>query len=175
MTKIINFTNVNPISAKENYFINKKISFIIKKKNFILGNEVKQFEHQFSKISKVKYSVGCASGTDALILALSSLNLKKSDEIIVPAMTYISTGLSVILNNKKLVFADINNDTGLISIESVIKKITKKTKVIIPVNLYGQKVDLKSLRKTIENKIDLYDNLKTYVNESKKILMTMTG
>jgi len=158
MTKIINFTNVNPISAKENYFINKKISFIIKKKNFILGNEVKQFEHQFSKISKVKYSVGCASGTDALILALSSLNLKKSDEIIVPAMTYISTGLSVILNNKKLVFADINNDTGLISIESVIKKITKKTKVIIPVNLYGQKVDLKSLRKRVGNKINIIED-----------------
>ena len=158
MTKLINFTHVNPIRAKEIFLIKKEISKIIDKKNFILGEEVKKFENNFSKLSKIKYSIGCASGTDALILALKSLELKSSDEVIVPAMTYISTGLSVLINNNKLVYADINNDTGLISIDDIIKKITKKTKVIIPVNLYGQKVDLKKLRSRIGSKIFIVED-----------------
>ena len=158
MTKLINFTHVNPIRAKEISLIKKEISKIINKKNFILGGEVRKFENNFSKLSKIKYSVGCASGTDALILALKSLELKSSDEVIVPAMTYISTGLSVLTNNNKLIYAEINNYTGLISIDDVIKKITKKTKVIIPVNLYGQKVDLKKLRSRIGSKIFIVED-----------------
>ena len=158
MIKKINFTHVNPIRSKEIFLIKKEISKIINKKNFILGEEVRKFENNFSKLSKIKYSVGCASGTDALILALKSLELKSSDEVIVPAMTYISTGLSVLTNNNKLVYADINNDTGLISIDDIIKKITKKTKVIIPVNLYGQKVNLKKLRSRISNKIFIVED-----------------
>ena len=158
MIKKINFTHVNPVRSKEIFLIKKEISKIIDKKNFILGEEVRKFENNFSKLSKIKYSVGCASGTDALILALKSLELKSSDEVIVPAMTYISTGLSVLTNNNKLVYADINNDTGLISIDDIIKKITKKTKVIIPVNLYGQKVDLKKLRSRIGSKIFIVED-----------------
>ena len=111
-----------------------------------------------TKLSQIKYSVGCASGTDALILALKSLNLKKRDEVIVPAMTYISTGLSVLQNNNKLVYADIETDTGLISINSIIKNITKNTKAVIPVNLYGQKIDLKKLRNSISKKIFIIED-----------------
>ena len=62
-------------------------------------------------------------------------------------MTYISTGLSVLTNNNKLVYADINNDTGLISIDDIIKKITKKTKVIIPVHLYGYSSKITEIKK----------------------------
>ena len=145
MTKIIKFTNVNPVAKKDILIIKNAIHKVIKKNDFILGESVKNFENNFSKLSQIKYSVGCASGTDALILALKSLNLKKRDEVIVPAMTYISTGLSVLQNNNKLVYADIEKDTGLISIDSILKNITKNTKVIIPVNLYGQKVNLKNV------------------------------
>ena len=153
MTKAIEFTNVNPISKKDTYLIKNEINKIINDNDFILGKSVKKFENNFSKLSQNTYSVGCASGTDALILALKSLNLKKHHEVIVPAMTYISSGLSVLLNNNKLIYADIENDTGLISIESIIKNITKNTRVIIPVNLYGQKIDLKKLRNLISKKI----------------------
>ena len=158
MTKLINFTEVNPISNKQNLIIKSKIFSIIKRRNFILGKSVNEFENEFSKLSKVKYSVGCASGTDALILSLMSLNLKKEDEIIVPGMSYISTALSVILNNNKLVFVDIDDETGLISIDKVARKLTKKTKAIIPVNLYGQKVDLKELRKVVGRKIAIIED-----------------
>ena len=158
MTKLINFTEVNPISNKQNLIIKSKIFSIIKRRNFILGKSVNEFENEFSKLSKVKYSVGCASGTDALILSLMSLNLKKEDEIIVPGMSYISTALSVILNNNKLVFVDIDDETGLISIDKVARKLTKKTKAIIPVNLYGQKVDLKKIRKVVGSKIAIIED-----------------
>jgi len=158
MVKVINFSEVNPISNKQNLIIKNQIFATIKKKDFILGKSVNEFEKGFSKLSKIKYSVGCASGTDALILSLMSLNLKKEDEIIVPGMSYISTGLSVILNNNKLVFADIDSKTGLISIEKVARKLNKKTKVIIPVNLYGQKVDLKKLREVVGSKITIIED-----------------
>ena len=127
MNNYINFSEVNPISNKQNIIIKNQIFSAIEKKDFILGKSVKEFEKEFSRISKIKYSVSCASGTDALILSLMSLNLKKDDEIIVPGMSYISTGLSVILNNNKLIFADIDNETGLISINEVNKKLTNKT------------------------------------------------
>ena len=87
-----------------------------------------------------------------------SLNLKKEDEVIVPAMTYISTGLSVILNNNKLILADIDSDTGLISLNDVSRKISKKTKAVIPVNLYGQKVNLKKLREIVGGKIFIIED-----------------
>ena len=70
MKKIINFSEVNPISKKENKAIKSEINKIINKKNFILGSEVLTFEKNFAKISKVIFAVGCGSGTDALILSL---------------------------------------------------------------------------------------------------------
>ena len=158
MNKTIKFTEINPIKKFELEQIKKDISKTINKGDFILGQAVSNFEHNFSKISKIKYSVGCASGTDALILALMSLNLKSDDEIIVPGMTYISTGLSVILNNNKLVLVDIDKETGLISLNQIKKKITKKTKAIIPVNLYGQRIDLKRLRKIVGKKIFIVED-----------------
>ena len=158
MTKSINFTNIDPSSSKEANLIKKHIYNVVSKQNFILGNDVKVFENKFSKLSNIKYAVGCASGTDALSLALKSLNLKQEHEIIVPAFTYISTGLSVLLNNKKLIYADVDKDTGLISIESILKNISKNTKVIIPVNLYGQKVNLKLIRKKLGNKIFIIED-----------------
>lgn len=158
MIKKIDFTDVNPLSKKNISNINKHILKVIKKKNFILGDEVNEFEKSFCKISKSKFSVSCGSGTDALILTLMSLNLNSQDEIIVPGLTYISTGLSVILNNNKLVLADIDNNTGLIDINNIKKKITKKTKAIIPVNLYGQKVNLKELRRVVGKKIFIIED-----------------
>ena len=158
MPKIVNFSEVNPISNKQRIKINNEINSVVNKRDFVLGGAVNIFEKKFSKLSRIKYSVGCASGTDALLLALMVLNLKKNDEVIVPSMTYISTGLSVLLNRNKIVFADINNDTGLISIDSVVKNITKKTKVVIPVNLYGQKVNLEEIRKKISKKIFIIED-----------------
>ena len=158
MIKKINFTDVNPLSKEAKVSINRSIFKVINKKNFILGDEVIEFEKKFSQISKSKFAVSCGSGTDALILALMSLDLKNSDEVIVPGLTYVSTGLAVILNHNKLVLTDIDDKTGLISIEKLKKKITKRTKAIIAVNLYGQKVNLKKLRRTVGKKIHIIED-----------------
>ena len=157
------FTDVNPFNKKIQKKINKSILNTVKKKDFILGNNVNKFEKKFSNLSKSKYAVGCATGTDALILALKSLNLKPNHEVIIPGMSYISTGLSAALNNNKIVFADIDNDTGLISLKSVKNKISKNTKVVIPVNLYGQKVDIKKLRGIVgSNKYIIEDSAQAH-------------
>ena len=71
------FTDVNPFSKNEQSKINKSLLSTVKKGDFILGKNVEKFEKKFSKLAKVKYSVGCAPGTDALILSIKALGLKK--------------------------------------------------------------------------------------------------
>jgi len=158
MSKIIHFTDVSPFNNKIKRLINKSILKTVKNKDFILGKNVKKFEKRFSKLSNSKFAVGCASGTDALLLALKSLNLKKNHEVIIPGMSYISTGLCASLNNNKIIFADIDNHTGLISFESIKKNLSKNTKVVIPVNLYGQKVNIKMLRKIVGRKVYIIED-----------------
>jgi len=120
--------------------------------NFILGKEVELFEKNFSKLCKVKYSISCANGTDALILALKVLDLKKNDEVIIPAFSYYST-LSCILHlNLKPVFVDINSNRPVINLEELKKKITSKTKAIIGVHLYGSTENFIEIKKIIKNK-----------------------
>ena len=75
MIKKIKFTDVNPLKPRDSSIIKKEIFNTIKTKNFILGRDVKKFENNFSKLSQIKYSASCASGTDALILALKSLDI----------------------------------------------------------------------------------------------------
>ena len=77
MSKLIQFTDVNPFNNIIQKSINKSILKTVKDKDFILGRNVQKFEKKFSKLSSSKYAVGCATGTDALLLALKSLNLKK--------------------------------------------------------------------------------------------------
>ena len=81
--------------------ISRDINKIIKKSDFILGNKVKEFEDKFAKYCETKYAVSCANGTDALFLAINSLNLPKGSEVILPAMTYCSTLFSVMRCNLK--------------------------------------------------------------------------
>ena len=102
----------------------KAIKKIIKKTNFINGDEVKIFENNFSKFCNVKYSVGCNSGSDAIFMALKALNLKKNSEVILPAQTYASTIFAVIRANLKPVLADIQSDNPTICPKSLEKKIS---------------------------------------------------
>ena len=104
---------------------NKYINLLknhFKKSDFILGDSVKLFENNFSKFTKSKFSVGCANGTDALYLALKALDIPKKSEVIVPAMTWISTVLSIINNNLKPVLVDVNKYDALISLNEIKKK-----------------------------------------------------
>ncbi len=123
----------------------KNIHAVLEKCNFILGEEVLQFESQFAKYCGVNYAVGVASGLDALSLSLRALNISVGDEVIVPANTFIATALAVSLTGAKPVFVDVNENNFLMDFNAVKKVITLKTKAIIPVHLYGRMMDLSPL------------------------------
>ncbi len=125
---------------------------IINKNNFILGEEVKKFEKNFSIFCGSKYSISCANGTDALLIALKSLDLPKDSEVILPAMTYCSTAFAVINAGLKPILVDIDNFSPTISLKNLRNKITKKTKVIMPVHLYGSVVNIPLIRKILKGK-----------------------
>ena len=129
-----------------------EIKKFFKKGDFILGQSVSKFEKNFSKLCKSKFSISCANGTDALTLALKSLNLKQGSEVIIPAMTYCSTAFSVINANLKPILVDTKYMSPTIDLDKLKQKINKKTKVIMPVHLYGSVVDINKIKKMIEEK-----------------------
>ena len=130
----------------------KDINKLFKKNDFILGREVINFENNFAKFCKSKYAISCANGTDALTIALKSLNLPDQSEVIIPAMTYCSTAFAVINANLKPVIVDTEYLEPTINLNDLKAKITKKTKVILPVHLYGSVANLNGIKKLIKNK-----------------------
>ena len=146
---------------KQDKFLHKQIltyfKKIIKKTNYILGDEVQNFESNFAKFIGSKYAIGCGNGTDALTIALKSLNLPKDSEVIIPAMTYCSTAFSIINCGLKPVLVDIENNKSCIDVNKIKDQITLKTKVIMPVHLYGSAADLGSIKRLIKsNKRKIY-------------------
>lgn len=117
---------------------------------YIKGEENKNFEREFAKFCTTKYAVAVSSGTAALWLALQALGIKENDEVIVPSFTFIATASVVLHCNAKPVFADIDSRTYTIDPRDVEKKITEKTKAIIPVHLYGHPVDMAPLQELAE-------------------------
>ncbi len=120
---------------------------VFKSGNLILSNEVSDFENQFSKFTNNKYGIGVNSGTDALQIALMSVNIKSGDEVITVSNTAVPTVSAIISCNAKPVFVDINEDDFLINSNLIESKINKNTKAIIPVNLYGQSADYDKINK----------------------------
>ena len=118
----------------------------IEKGNIFFGEQIDQFEKEFIKRNKAKYGVAVGSGTDALLISLKTLNLKSGDEVITAANTAIPT-ISAIINAGGLPkLVDVNDDY-LIDVKKIEKEISKKTKAIIPVHLYGQMCDMDSIQK----------------------------
>lgn len=109
---------------------------------YILGDAVRNFEKNFSKFNNSNYTVGLASGLDALHLALNSFKFEKGSEVIVPSNTYIATILAIINNGLKPVLVEPNISTYNIDPELIEEKITSKTKAIIVVHLYGKSCEM---------------------------------
>ncbi len=109
---------------------------------FILGKEVEKFENNICEYLNCKYSIGVSSGTDALLVSLMAINIQPDDEVILPSYSFFATAGVVSRLNAVPIFVDIDPITFNISTEDVKKKITKKTKAIIPVHLYGQSAEM---------------------------------
>jgi dTDP-4-amino-4,6-dideoxygalactose transaminase len=115
---------------------------VFEKGDYILGEQAHLFESAFSKYCEVQYGVGVNSGTDALHLALMAIDIQEGDEVIVPTHTFIATALCVSFCRAKPVFVDIEPDTYNIDPKSFQAAITKKTKAVIPVHIYGQPANM---------------------------------
>ncbi|MDO8525881.1 MAG: DegT/DnrJ/EryC1/StrS family aminotransferase [Candidatus Omnitrophota bacterium] len=115
---------------------------VIENQDFILGREVSSFEKETAEYCGTKYGVGVASGTDALILALKALNVGPGDEVITTPFTFFATAESISIVGARPVFVDIDPKTYNIDPALVAKKITRYTKAIMPVHLYGQCADM---------------------------------
>jgi dTDP-4-amino-4,6-dideoxygalactose transaminase len=137
--KFIDFTEQYNLIKDE---IDIGLKKVFEKGDFILGQAATDFENQFARYCDAKYAVGVNSGTDALYLALAALGVGPGDEVILPTFTFIATALCVSYGGAKPVFVDIEDDTYNIDPSKIEKLVTKKTKAIIPVHIYGQPANM---------------------------------
>lgn len=122
--------------------LDEAIQRVISNSSFIMGEEVKTFEENFAAFCEKKHCIGASNGSTALYAVLKSLGIKGGDEVIMPANTFIATAFAVTLCSGKPVFVDVNEGDALINVDLIEKKITSKTKAIIPVHLYGAVCDM---------------------------------
>lgn len=125
--------------------VNEGIQEVIDTTTFIKGGKVNDFQHDLEAYLKVKHVIPVGNGTDALQIALMALGLKPGDEVITPTFTFIATAEVVALLGLIPVVVDVDVDTFNISLESLKKAITPKTKAIVPVHLFGQNADMEAI------------------------------
>ena len=145
MTNCIPFVDLSiqydAIKGQIDYAINK----VLNKGEFILGEDLKTFEKSFAIYCNTKFCIGVSSGTQALHLALKAMGISKGDEVITSANTYVSTAFAISYTGAKPVLVDINPETYNIDVALIEKNITRNTKAIIPVHLYGRPADLDTI------------------------------
>ncbi|MBL7036449.1 DegT/DnrJ/EryC1/StrS family aminotransferase [Candidatus Microgenomates bacterium] len=119
------------------------------------GKYIKEFEKKFAKFIGVKHAITTTSGTTALHLALVSLGIKKGDEVIIPSHTMMASAAAVIYTGATPVFVDVQRDTWNMEVKKIEKLISKKTKAIMPVHIYGLPVDMDPVM-ALAKKYNLY-------------------
>jgi dTDP-4-amino-4,6-dideoxygalactose transaminase len=127
--------------------IDSAISKVLDSNGFILGAEVSALEKELAEYCRTKYAIGCASGTDALLLALMALDVSYGDEVITTPYSFFATVSAITRLGATPVFVDIDPQTYNLDVSQIEAKITDKTKAIQPVHLYGQCADMEELRK----------------------------
>lgn len=124
---------------------------VMSSSRFILGDYVKNLEHNIAKISNVAHGIGCGNGSDAIHISLQALDVGPGDEVITTPFTFFATAGSIVRAGAKPVFVDIEPDTFNIDSKKIEERITDKTKAIIPVHLYGQMADIEEIAQIAKN------------------------
>lgn len=142
--------NIQMVDLKSQYEkireeINAGIQEVIDSTAFIKGGKVNDFQHNMEKYLNVRHVIPVGNGTDALQIALMALGLKPGDEVITPTFTFIATAEVVALLGLTPIVVDVDFDTFNISIESLKKAITPRTRVLVPVHLFGQNADMEAI------------------------------
>ena len=125
------------------------ITHVIQSGRFVLGPEVQQLENRVANLTKSRHAIGCASGSDALLLALMAVGIESGDEVILPSFTFFATASAVHRLGATPVFADIDPETYNLSPASVAAAKTSKTKAVLPVHLFGQPADISGIRDAV--------------------------
>ncbi len=146
---MIKFLDLYKINLPYQDAFHQKMQCVLDKGWFILGDEVKEFENSFASLCQMKYCIGVANGLDAMVLAFKAYiengNLKKGDEIIVPANTYIASILAILQSDLKPVLVEPNSDSYNLDASKIEDKITPNTKGVLVVHLYGQLADMEQI------------------------------
>lgn len=122
------------------------VTRVLASQQFVLGKEGAALEEEIAALCRVRHGIGVASGTDALILALRGVGVQAGDEVILPPFTFVATGSAVSALAAKPVFADIDRATFNITAAEIAKRITRKTRAIVVVHLYGLPSNMDSIR-----------------------------
>lgn len=141
----INFIDLQAQYKKYEKEINSEVLEVFASAQFIGGEKLNSLEKNLAVYTGAKHAIGCSSGTDALLLSLMALDIGVGDEVITTPFTFIATAEVVALLGAKSVFVDIDEESYNIDPSKIEAAITKKTKAIIPVSLYGQCADMKAI------------------------------
>ena len=150
----IDYANLNLQYQNYKKDIDDAIFKVVKSSKFIMGEEVSKLEKNLEKFSGVNHAITCSSGTDALLLAMMAMDIQPNDEIITTPFTWVSTSETIALLKARPVFVDIEPDTFNIDASLIEAAVTKNTKAIMPVSLFGQPADIDHIQ-TIANKHNL--------------------
>lgn len=142
------------LDLKRNYArvreeIAEALTKVLESQQFIMGPEVKALEEEVQHYLDVPHAVGCASGSDALFLALMALGIGEGDEVITTPFSFFATASCIVRTGARPVFADVDSRTYNIRSDLVLERITPRTKAVIPVHLFGQMVPLEKLREPL--------------------------
>ncbi|MFL0063340.1 DegT/DnrJ/EryC1/StrS family aminotransferase [Tenacibaculum maritimum] len=138
----IDFANLGQAYLEHKVKFDKAIDSVLATSSFIMGPAVYELEHKLSVFTGSNHCVSCSNGTDALLLAMMALGIGAGDEVITTPFTFIATAETIAFLGATPVFVDIDEETYNIDASRIEEKITKKTKAIMPVSLYGQMSDM---------------------------------
>jgi UDP-2-acetamido-2-deoxy-ribo-hexuluronate aminotransferase len=167
--------NVNFYTSQREYKekkteIDNAIQAVVEKGNFIIGEQVNQFEKEIAAYTGAKHAISVASGTDGLIIAADILGFKDGKEVITTPFTFLASTSCITKHRGKPVFVDINEDTFGIDVNKVEEKVNKNTVGIIPIHLFNQMVDMDSIMKIAQN-----NNLKVLEDAAEAFGMRWKG
>ena len=149
MKKNINipYTNIGKQFKKESKLLGKQITKLLASGNYVGGQEILKFEKNIAKRCQTKYAVAMNSGTDALTIAMYLLGVRKGDEVITVPNSDLPTAMTISHAGAKIVFVDVDYDTYNINTSLIEQNISKSTKAIIPVHLFGLPADMTEINK----------------------------
>jgi dTDP-4-amino-4,6-dideoxygalactose transaminase len=130
--------------------VDKGIYEVINNTQFIKGPQIKKFEKDLQEALNVNHVIACANGTDALQIAMMALDLKPGDEVLLPVFTYVATAEVIALLGLTPVMIDVDPDTFCIDVDLIESKISRQTKAIVPVHLFGQCANMDEILRIAE-------------------------